>query len=604
MMRQLVAFFFTLTFAIPASAQQPTEPAAVAAEYAAIEASRGSKSDSARLRELFEAHWRYVMTESPEFATAVGYPGLNARWTDLSAAAVARRKSAPKTPLRVLRSIDRNALTHGDRVSYDLFRRDLESSLEGSRFPTEVLRITQLGGVHQGISQMLVRMPATRVEHYEDMLARLAAAPVLIDQTVALLEQGLLAGVTPARVTLRDIPAQVQLQIVDDPLKSPLLQPFVTFPASIPDAEQTRLRRVAVDTYRAALRPAFERLHDFLETRYVPGAREALAWSSVPNGADWYAYNVRQETTTRLSPAEIHAIGQSEVRRIRGVMDSVIRSTGFTGTFGEFVRFLRTDPRFYHTDSASLVREYRDISKRVDPELVKQFGKLPRLPYGVTTIPSFMAKSQTTAYYTQGSPVAGRPGWYYVNTYDLASRPKWEMEALSLHEAVPGHHLQIALAQELENVPEFRRHYSPTAFVEGWALYSESLGPELGFYKDPYSKFGQLTYEMWRAIRLVLDTGIHSMGWTREQAIEFFRENSAKTEHDITVEVDRYIAWPGQALAYKLGELKIKELRREAERELGGKFDVRAFHDQVLAHGAIPLDLLETNIRAWIARSR
>jgi len=604
MIRHCALVFVGLVLGVPASAQSPNDTTRFSAEYAAVEASRGGKADSVRLRELFDIHWRYAMVEFPEFATYAGYPGQNSRWTDLSAPAIARRKRAPEVPLRVLRSIDRNALSVADQVSYDLFRRDLESSIEGTRFPGEVLQITQLGGVHQDISQILVRMPASKVEHYDDMLARLAAAPALIDQTIVLLDQGLRSGVTPARITLRDIPAQVKQQIVEDPLTSPLLQPFVTFPVAIPAVEQQRIRQAAIDTYRASLRPAFQRLHDFLESRYVTGAREALAWSSVPDGVAWYAYNVREQTTTRMSPAEIHALGHSEVRRIRGVMDSVIRSTGFTGTFAEFARFLRTDPRFYHTDSASLVREYRDISKRIDPELVKLFGKLPRLPYGVTTIPSFMARSQTTAYYSQGSPVAGRAGWYYVNTYDLASRPKWEMEALSLHEAVPGHHFQIALAQELENVPEFRRHYSPTAFVEGWALYAESLGPDLGFYKDPYSKFGQLTYEMWRAIRLVLDTGIHSMGWTREQAIEFFRENSAKTEHDITVEVDRYIAWPGQALAYKLGELKIKELRREAERELGPKFDVRAFHDEVLAHGATPLDLLETNIRAWIVRMR
>lgn len=603
-MKKKILLLLTVFAAAPLRAQQVPDTAQFTREYAAVEATRGVQPDSIRLRELFDVHWRYRMIEFPEFATYAGYPGLNDRWTDLSEAAVARRRKAPELPLRVLKSIDRAALSASDQVSYDLFRRDLESSIESTRFPREVLQITQLGGVHQGISQMLVRMPASRVEHYEDMLSRLAAAPALIDQTIALLEQGLRKGVTPARITLRDIPGQVRQQIVDDPLSSPLLQPFVTFPASVPGADQERLRRRAVDVYRSSLRPAFQRLHDFLERQYVARARESLAWSSVPDGAAWYAYNVREQTTTQLSPAEIHAIGHSEVLRIRGAMDSVIRATGFTGTFAEFVRFLRTDPRFYHTDSASLVREYRDIAKRADPEMVKLFGRLPRLPYGIRTIPSFMARSQTTAYYSQGSPKAGRAGWYYVNTYDLSSRPKWEMEALSLHEAVPGHHLQIALAQELENVPEFRRHYSPTAFVEGWALYSESLGPDMGFYQDPYSKFGQLTYEMWRAIRLVLDTGIHSMGWTREQAIDFFRENSAKTEHDITVEVDRYIAWPGQALAYKLGELKIKELRMEAERELGPKFDIRAFHDEVLAHGAIPLDLLETNVRAWIARSK
>jgi len=600
-------FSFCLVLSIlsaSVSAQEPSRTARFAAEYAAIEGSRGAKPDSARLRELFDVNWRHTMIEYPEFATYAGFPGQNDRWTDMSAAAVARRKAAPEVPLRVLRSIDRGALGASDQVSYDLFRRGKEASLEGARFPGEVLQITQLGGVHQDISQMMVRMPASKVEHYEDMLARLVASPALIDQTIALLQRGQQLGVTPARITMRDIPGQVKQQIVEDPLASPLLQPCVTFHSSIPAAEQQRLRQAAVETYRTSLRPAFQRLHDYLQSQYVPRSREALGWSSVPDGAAWYAFNVREQTTTRMSPAEIHALGHSEVRRIRGVMDSVIRSTGFTGTFAEFVRFLRTDTRFYHTDSASLVREYRDISKRIDPELVKLFGKLPRLPYGVTTIPSFMAPSQTTAYYSQGSPVAGRPGWYYVNTYDLTSRPKWEMEALSLHEAVPGHHFQIALAQEMENVPEFRRHIGPTAFVEGWALYAESLGPDLGFYKDPYSKFGQLTYEMWRAIRLVLDTGIHSMGWTRQQAIDFFRENSAKTEHDITVEVDRYIAWPGQALAYKLGELKIKQLRAEAERELGPKFDVRAFHDEVLAHGAIPLELLETNVRAWIARSR
>jgi uncharacterized protein (DUF885 family) len=288
------------------------------------------------------------------------------------------------------------------------------------------------------------------------------------------------------------------------------------------------------------------------------------------------------------------------VRRIRTSMDSLIRATGFQGDFSAFVNFLRTDPRFFHQDSASLVQASRDIAKRIDPGLVKLFGRLPRLPYGVTTIPSFMARSQTTAYYQRGSLEAGRPGMYFVNTYDLKSRPKWEMEALSLHEAVPGHHLQIALAQEMEGLPKFRQYAGYTVFVEGWALYAEILGPELGMYQDPYSKFGQLTYEIWRAIRLVLDTGIHSMGWTRDQAIAYFRDNSAKTEHDIAQEVDRYIVWPGQALAYKLGELKIRELRRESERVLGERFDVRRFHDEVLRHGAVPLDILERNVREWI----
>jgi prolyl oligopeptidase len=309
-------------------------------------------------------------------------------------------------------------------------------------------------------------------------------------------------------------------------------------------------------------------------------------------------------TTTDLTPRQIHELGLSEVRRIRAQMDSVIAAVKFRGSFADFLRFLRTDPRFFFTDSASLIRSTRELMKRVDPELVRMFGKLPRTPYGVVPVPAYAAKSQTTAYYEPGSYKAGRPGNYFVNWYDLKSRPKWEMEALSLHEAVPGHHLQIALADELEDVPEFRKYGYITAYIEGWGLYAESLGPELGLYRDPYSKFGQLTYEMWRAVRLVVDTGIHAFGWTREQAIDFFRDNAARTEHDIEVEVDRYIVWPGQALAYKIGELKLKELRAHAATGLGDRFDLRAFHDAVLGSGPLPLEVLEREIRSWVAAQK
>jgi uncharacterized protein (DUF885 family) len=307
------------------------------------------------------------------------------------------------------------------------------------------------------------------------------------------------------------------------------------------------------------------------------------------------------QTTTSRTPREIHDLGLSEVKRIRAEMDSVMRSTGFKGDFATFTAMLRTDPQFFYTDSATLVRAYRDIAKRIDPELPRLFGRLPRLTYGVATIPSYAAPSQTTAYYSPGSPESRRPGRFFVNTYKLETRPTWEMEALTAHEAVPGHHLQIAISQELTDIPQFRRYGGYTAFVEGWGLYAESLGPDIGLYEDPYSKFGQLTYEIWRAIRLVIDTGIHSFGWTRQQAIDYFVANSAKTQNDITQEVDRYIVWPGQALAYKSGELEIKSLRAFAERELGQSFDIRTFHDQVLSQGALPLDILDTRIRAWVA---
>lgn len=557
--------------------------------------------DSTRLHRLIAQHWDYTMREYPEFATAVGYPGQNGRWTDNSLEAIARRKRELHDPLAALHAIDRTRLSPADQLNYDLFRRNLTDAIDESRFPGELMPMTQMDGIQQNIPSTFAQMPAATLRDYEDIVSRLRAVPVLVNQTIVLMERGLAAGLTPPRITLRDVPAQALNLVVDDPLTSPMLAAFRQFAPEVPAADQERLRTAAALAYRDSVAPAFRRLHRFLTDKYVPGARTTLGMRDLPNGMAWYQVRARASTTTDLTPERIHQLGLAEVKRIRGQMDSVIAASGFRGTFAEFVQFLRTDPQFYFTNADDLLRASRDLMKRIDPELVRLFGTLPRLPYGVAPIPSYAERSQTTAYYQPGSPLAHRAGTYYVNTYNLPARPRWEMEALSVHEAVPGHHLQIALAQELAAVPEFRRFGGYTAFVEGWGLYSESLGGELGLYRDPYSKFGQLTYEMWRAVRLVIDTGIHTMGWTREQAIEYFKANAAKTEHDITVEVDRYIVWPGQALAYKIGELKIKELRAHAAATLGGRFDVRAFHDQVLGAGAVPLDVLEARIRAWVA---
>jgi len=567
----------------------------------ALFAQQPATPDSVRLHQLFAQQWEYTMREYPEFATSVGYPGQNARWTDNSVEAIARRKRDLNDPLNALRAIDRAKLGPTDQLNYDLFRRNLTDALAESRFPGELMPLTQLDGVQQDVPSTIAKMPAGTVSEYEDILARLRAVPVLVNQTIVLLQRGLTAGITPPRITLRDVPSQAQDLVVEDPLTSPLLTAFTHFPAGVPPADQQRLRTAAVAMYRDSVAPAFRKLSAFLRDRYVPGARTTTGIRDLPNGMAWYQVRARASTTTDLTPEQIHALGLAEVKRIRAAMDSVIAASGFKGTFAEFVQFLRTDPRFYWTTPEDLIRGSRELMKRIDPELTRLFGTLPRLPYGVSPIPSYSERSQTTAYYQPGSPLSHRAGTYFVNTYNLPARPRWEMEALSLHEAVPGHHLQIALAQELEGVPEFRRFGGYTAFVEGWGLYSESLGGELGLYTDAYSKFGQLTYEMWRAIRLVIDTGIHTMGWTREQAIDYFKANAAKTEHDITIEVDRYIVWPGQALAYKIGELKIKELRAYAAATLGGRFDVRAFHDQVLGAGAVPLDVLDARIHAWVA---
>ena len=599
---------FPLAFAIlllaaaaTAGAAVPPDLAEYGRQFERFPATRGQGSESERLKRLFDLFWELQMHASPEFATFVGYPGLNDRWSDASPESIAFGRQLNHRLLQALDSIDRSRLDAAEQVNYDLAHRHVEQGLEGEKFHGEYLAISQLGGVQQDVPQLLSVMPAGSVKDYENIIARLRGVPTVVDQTIALLDKGLREGITPPRVTLRDVPGQVESLLVDDPLKSPMLRAFQKFPESIAAADRERLARDASQAFRERVEPAFRKLRAYLANTYLPAARESIAMGELPNGKAWYAFRARVSTTTDLSPEQIHQIGLAEVKRIRGEMDALIAATGFKGSFADFCQFLRTDPRFFYDRPEDLLTGYRDIAKRIDPELIRLFGKLPRLPYGVIPVPAYSEKSQTTADYEDGSLAAARPGEFNANTYDLKSRPKWEMEALTLHEAVPGHHLQLSLAQELEGVPQWRKYDDYTAFVEGWGLYAESLGGEIGLYKDPYSKFGQLTYEMWRAIRLVVDTGMHTMGWTRQQAIDYFKANAAKAEHDIVVEIDRYIVSPGQALAYKIGELKIKEMRAYAERELGPRFDIRAFHDRVLGSGALPLGLLEKNVRAWVA---
>jgi uncharacterized protein (DUF885 family) len=579
----------------------------------AIAQTNSAQTESARkFRAYLDEDWKRWMQEYPETATAVGFPGQNRRWTDDSQEGIEARTRHLRESLVKLKTIPRDALPAEEQLNYDLYRDLLETAEEGLQYGDSPapfrdvvpgnswMPITQMGGIQQRAAETISTMPHRSVADYEDILARLDALPKNVEQTLVLLQEGVKKGYTPPKLMMRDVPKQIAGLIPADAIASPLLEPFTEFPAGFPDAERTRLTDRAKKIYTSAIAPAFQKLHDYMASTYLPACRESIAATALPNGAAAYAFHIRWQTTTKLTPQQIHAIGLSEVKRIRAEMDKVIASAEFKGSFHDFTEFLRTDPRFYYDKPDDLVNAYRVVAKKIDPELAHLFGKLPRLTYGVCVIPEFKAPSQTTAYYQPGAPSAGRPGCYFVNTYNLHARPKWEMEALSLHESVPGHHLQISLAQELENVPEFRKQVGYSAFVEGWALYGESLGDELGLYKDPYSKFGQLSYEMWRAVRLAVDTGMHSMGWTRQQAIDFFRENTGKTDQDITVEVDRYIVWPGQALAYKLGQLKIRELRSEAEKRLGAKFDVRKFHDAVLENGAVPLNILEAHMKRWL----
>ena len=561
-------------------------------------------SDSDRFNEVVKIGYEYTILNHPEFASYLGDPRGQDRWTDQSEVATLQREQDQKLLLTTLERIEHENLTATEQVNYDLLIDRVRRDIEGQKFPGDYMPINQMGGPQQDVAQLMAIIQPKNVADYGNMISRLEKTPEMIDQTIAWMRKGMAAGITPPAITLRDVPQQLRNQLVDDPEKSPMLSAFSKFPANIDALQQESLKMQAVAAYSGRVAPAFEKLLVFIENEYIPAAREGIAMGDLPNGKAWYAYNVKQRTTTDLSPEQIHEIGLSEVKRIHAEMEEVIKTTGFEGSFKEFLHFLRTDPQFYHTTKEGLLREYRDIAKRADPQLMGLFGKLPRTPYGILPVPSYAEKSQTTAYYQRGSVEAGRAGNFFANTYALNTRPRWEMEALTLHEAVPGHHLQLTLQDELEDVPWFRRVGGYTAFVEGWGLYSESLGTEMGFYTDPYSKFGQLTYEMWRAIRLVVDTGMHQLGWSRQQAIDYFMENAGKQEHDVIVEVDRYIVWPGQALAYKIGELKIKELRAYATAELGEKFDIRAFHDEVLGKGALPLSVLDANIKAWVSETK
>jgi uncharacterized protein (DUF885 family) len=572
----------------------------------------GTPNQSAMFRTQLDDDWKYWMTQYPEVATSVGYPGQNARWTDYSPAAMDKRAAYLRQSVQRLAAVDRASLAADEQIGYDLYRDDLDMAVKGLAFHYDpmplrgviphslLMPINQLEGVHQDVPRTIAIMPASTRQEYEDIVSRIRGVGPLVDQTIAQMEQGLSAGATPPKQMLRDVPDQVQGLISADGLTSPLLEAFTRFPASIPESERADLTERARRAYQESAQPAFQKLHGFLVSKYTPSCRDSVSAVALPDGAAMYAYNIKWHTTTDRTAEQIHEIGLREVARIRGEMDSVMKAAGFRGTFEDFKTLLRTDARFYFKDAASLLTAYRDIAKRADPELVHLFGRLPQTPYGVKPVPDAIAPSQTTAYYEQGSLAAGRAANMFANTYKLEARPSWEMEALTLHESVPGHHIQIALAQELQGLPEFRKNSSYTAFVEGWALYAESLGGDMGLYTDPYSKFGQLTYDMWRAVRLVVDTGIHAKGWTREQAIDFFRANAAKTDQDIVVEIDRYIVWPGQALGYKMGQLKIRELRTAAEKRLESRFNVRQFHDVVLGQGAVPLDLLERQVNAWV----
>ncbi|OGN74052.1 MAG: hypothetical protein A2X25_00070 [Chloroflexi bacterium GWB2_49_20] len=548
---------------------------------------------STALSQLFEDHWQAWMQYDPLFASMCGDNRYDDRLPSSSDASFADWRGQLQAFRQRQDAIPCDALSPADQLNYDIFARLLDGEIDELGHHYYRLPISRTAGFHMSLPDLPLLMSMTNQRDYENYISRLKAVHAYFADNIELMRLGMSSGYLPALVTLEGIEAGLEPHILEDPTHSIFFKPFEQFPSGVGESQRERLARSAQEAIRTSVIPAYRELLKFVQEEYRPAARPGIAACELPRGHAFYLSRIRYFTSLELTPDQVHATGQGEVRRIRTEMQSVVQKSGFKGDFKGYIEYLRSEPRFYASTPEALLKETALVLKRID-------GELPRLSYGIRTIPDFSAPGNTTAYYMPGSGDGTRAGYYYVNTYDLKSRPFYEIEALSLHEAVPGHHLQIALQQELTGLPSFRRFSGFTSFVEGWALYSERLGLEMGFYQDPASDFGRLSYEMWRACRLVVDTGMHALGWSRQQAIDFMLENTSSTELNIINEVDRYIAWPGQALAYKIGELKIRELRAYAESRLGERFNLREFHDVILLAGAVPLDVLEQRVREWV----
>lgn len=555
--------------------------------------------EAARLGQLLDEQWARDLSEFPELAFAVGEPRPGATWTDLSAEAVARRHTQTRERLSAIESIDSGGLPDDALLNHSLFLRASQIEAEAITFPTHLLPVGQLNGPQQDVPLSLSDMALRTVDDLEWVVARLAAVPDLVEQTIDLMAEGLANGIVPPKVTVEGTPAQIDELLTADALASGLAAAFKQAPSTINSEELGRIRAEAASVLANHVFPALGRLRDYLTSTYLPGCRDTIAIADLPDGDHWYQWRIRQQTSTDLDPHAIHQIGLEELDRIGAAVAAVIERAGFGGRREEFLQHVHHDPRFFAGSPDGLVDAYRALCKRIDPELPRLFGTVPWLPYGVSPMPAHAEKTAPAAYYLPGSVEVGRPGYFLANTYQLDQRPTWEMVPLALHEAVPGHHLQFAIAQQLGDLHPWRRNLDETAYIEGWGLYAESLGHDIGLYDDPYDEFGALVFEAWRAARLVVDTGIHALGWTRQQAIEFMADRTGKPGHDVTVEVDRYIAWPAQALAYTLGAIRFRDLRRLSAERKGSAFDLREFHDEVLRHGPLPLDVLEAQVRTW-----
>ncbi|HEY2290570.1 MAG TPA: DUF885 domain-containing protein [Thermoanaerobaculia bacterium] len=561
--------------------------------------------EASRLHDLFKREWEVRLKESPLFATSVGRHEYDDRLPSETLADLQRENTETRAFLDELQGIDRARLPAADQVNYDIFKRQLENHVADFELGDYQMPFNADSGFHSGFSRLPEEVPLATVKDYQNYISRLRAWPRYVREQIELMRAGIARGFTVPRETLNGYDKTISAHVVEDPTKSVFWVPFDKFPSTVPEGERERLRQEGRSAVMDGAVAGYREFLDFFQKEYLPHARATLAAIDLPNGRAYYQQQIRQYTTLDLSPEEIHQIGLSEVDRISKEMDAVMRQTGFQGDRAAFLKFLRTDPQFYPKTPRELLERASFIAKKIDGKLPSEFGKLPRLPYTVKPVPDDIAPKYTSGRYVEAPQGSMQAGIFWVNTYQLESRPFYNLTALALHESVPGHHLQISLSHELSDLPDFRRFSYISAFGEGWGLYSEWLGLEMGMYDDdPYSNFGRLGYEMWRACRLVVDTGVHAKGWTRQQAIDYMAARASLPLHEVETEVDRYISWPGQALSYKLGEIKIKELRRKAEKELGTGFDVRAFHDVVLGSGAVPLNVLENNVNQWLGSQK
>ncbi len=574
--------------------------AAVALGFAMVSAAMAQSSAGETLQSVIDDHWAWTLKESPVFATSLGVRDYDDTLGSRSLENYEAGQEKLKAFIERLEAIDTDALSADEQINHELLLLDMRNDVEAAQFGAKYLLMTNRNGPHTFIAGLHNRLPFFTRADFESYVARLNDVPRYLEEAKERLRAGVEAGWTQPCIAMNGVEDSMRFHVVDDVEESVFVKPFAKQPSTVSNRDWRRLKKAGEEAVEDKVIPALKSFADFYAEEYGPACREDIGASTFPNGgADYYAYRARFFTTTDMTPDEIHELGLSEVARIRSEMMDIIEEVDFDGDFKAFQEFLRTDPQFYAQSVDELVAVTSVISKKADGEMPKLFTRLPRMPYTVKPVPDAIAEGTTTAYYERPAGDGSRAGVYRINTSLLNQRPLYELEALTLHEAVPGHHLQIAIAQEL-TLPNFRKYGGFTAFTEGWGLYAESLGLDIGFYDDPYSNFGRLSYEMWRACRLVVDTGMHAKGWSKQQAIDFMAENSALSMHNIEAEVNRYITWPGQALAYKIGELKMKELRARAAKTLGEDFDLRRFHDALLENGGVPLTVLEAKIDRWI----